>query len=204
MSDRTPAPVGRQATLPHAVRRAQTLWYLSVAMTFFTGLTLFLNRTAVTTYLADLLHSRDPATPTARLADDTQLVVYAGVVLLLFLVVFEGLLTRVLSWPRQWPRLVMVLAFLLHLAIATLCALLIPLSAWQGWLVMASLVAGTVLAAVATVRPFTPAVTRWIRTERAQDRRVDVDGAPGEYPGEYPGEHSGEYSVEQPVDRRTP
>jgi hypothetical protein len=158
-----------------SLRRAQTLWYVSVAMLFFAALTVFLNRAGIATYLADALHGEDPTSPKARLADETSFVVYAGIALLAFLVVLEGLLTRVLTWPRQWPRLTMLLVFVVHLAVAAGCALLIPLQSWQGWLVLATLTAGTLAALVASVRPFARAVSRWIREQREAEAGVDTE-----------------------------
>jgi hypothetical protein len=176
MSDRTPPPLGHQERMPPSLRRARTLWYFCVAMTFFTALSLFLNRSGVTTYLTDVLHQQDPEAATARLADDAQLILYAGVGLLAFLALIEALLTRVLTWPRQWPRLVMVPALLLHLVVAGACSLLIPLSTWQGWLVITTLVAGTVAAVVAVLRAFAPSVSRWIREQRAADAALVAVG----------------------------
>jgi hypothetical protein len=56
--------------------------------------------------------------------------------------------------------------------VAFLCAFLIPLSAWQGWLLVVALVFGALLALFASVRAFARSVSGWLGT-----RHEDQTGA---------------------------
>ena len=174
LSDTTPPPVFGKAAVPAALRRAQSMWYVVVTLVFFAIVTMFLTRASLATYVTDLLHQEDGTIKLTTLADAAPNVVYGAIAALVVLGVPEWLFARTLSRPRQWPRLVMVPLALLHVAIAAVCALVVPLSSWQGWVLDAVLGVGALIALLAAGRAFAPAASRWIRTRRAEERAPAV------------------------------
>ena len=164
LSDRTPAPVSGKAAVPLALRRSQGMWYVAVAMLFFSVVMIIMTRASITTSLTELLHEADATVSETRLADVAPMIVYAAIAALLVVAIPEWAFATALTRRRPWPRIAMVPVAILHVVVAVLCTLLIPLSAWQGWLLVVALVFGGLLALVASVRSFAPSVSRWLRT----------------------------------------
>jgi hypothetical protein len=57
--------------------------------------------------------------------------------------------------------------------VAFLCTILIPLTGWQGWLLVVALIFSGLLALVASVRAFARSVTRWLRSRRDEETAAD-------------------------------
>jgi hypothetical protein len=171
LSDRTPAPVTGKAAVPLALRRSQAMWYVAVAMLFFSVVMIIMTRASITTSLTELLREQDATASETRLADVAPMIVYAAIAALLVVAIPEWAFATALTRRRPWPRIVMVPVAILHVVVAVLCTLLIPLSAWQGWLLVVALVLGGLLALVASVRAFAPSVSGWLRT-RHEDQAV--------------------------------
>jgi hypothetical protein len=164
LSDRTPPPVTGKAAVPPALRRSQTLWFVAVALLFFAVVMMVMTRSSLVSNLTELLHDQDTTVSETRLADAAPLVVYAAIAALLVVAIPEWGFAALFPPRRAWPRLALVPVAILHVAVAALCTILIPLTGWQGWLLVAALVLGGLLALVASVRAFAPSVTRWLRS----------------------------------------
>ena len=169
LSDRTPAPVTGKAAVPLALRRSQAMCYIAVATLFFSVVMIVMTRASLVTSITELLREQDATVSETRLADAAPMIVYAAIAALLVVAIPEWVFATVLSRRRPWPRLVMVPVAILHVVVAFVCALLIPLSAWQGWLLVVALVFGALLALFASVRSFAPSVSGWLRT-RPEDQ----------------------------------
>lgn len=169
LSDRTPAPVVGRDAIPRPILRAQSLWFVSMAMLFFAVVTLFLTRAGLVSNLVDLLRQQDPDVSTSRLADVSPLIIYGVLAVLLVVGLIEWGFGTILIRRRRWPRLVMVPLAIVHVALVAGCFLVIPLTAWQGWLVVTVLGISALVALTASVRAFAPSVTRWIRTRRRDE-----------------------------------
>ena len=169
LSDRTPAPVVGRDAIPRPILRAQSLWFVSMSMLFFAVVTLFLTRSGLVSNLVDLLRQQAPDVSDVRLTEVSPLIIYGVLAVLLVVGLIEWGFATILLRRRRWPRLVMVPLAIVHVAIATACSLVIPLSAWQGWLVVTVLGLSALVALTAAVRAFAPAVTRWIRARRSDE-----------------------------------
>jgi len=178
LSDRTPAPVVGRDAIPRPILRAQSLWFVSMSMLFFAVVTLFLTRAGLVANLVDLLRQQDPDVSDVRLAEVSPFIIYGVLAVLLVVGLVEWGFATILLRRRRWPRMVMVPLAVVHVVIAAGCSLVIPLSAWQGWLVVAVLGISALVALTAGVRAFAPSVTRWIRTRRA-DEAEETDGGEG-------------------------
>ena len=174
LSDRTPPPVTGKAAVPLALRRSQTMWYAAVALLFFAVVMMVMTRSSLVSNLTELLREQDATVSETRLADTAPLVVYAAIGALLVVAIPEWGLATLLSHRRPWPRLVLVPVAIVHVLVAVLCSILIPLTAWQGWLLVAALVVGGLLALVASVRAFAPSVTAWLRSRRDEGAGADA------------------------------
>ncbi|HEY7988217.1 MAG TPA: hypothetical protein VIE19_03290 [Lapillicoccus sp.] len=172
LSDRTPAPVTGKAAVPLALRRSQAMFYVAVALLFFSVVMIVMTRASITTSLTELLHEQDATVSETRLADVAPLIVYVAIAALLVVAIPEWVFATVLSRRRPWPRIIMVPVAIVHVFVAVLCTLLIPTTAWQGWLLVGALVFGGLLALIASVRSFAPSVSSWLRT-RHEDEAVD-------------------------------
>lgn len=186
LSDRTPAPVVGRDAIPRPILRAQSLWYVSMTMLFFAVVTLFLTRAGLVSNLVDLLRQQDPDVSDARLTEVSPLIIYGVLAVLLVVGLIEWGFATILVRRRRWPRMVMVPLSILHLVVVAGCVLVIPLSAWQGWLLVTVLGISALACLTAAVRAFAPSVTRWIRTRRADEaddlerlRPTDPPGAAG-------------------------
>ncbi len=175
LSDRTPAPVTGKAAVPAALRRSQAMWYVAVAMLFFSVVMIVMTRASIVTSLSQQLHSEDTTVSETRLADIAPLIVYVAIAALLVVAIPEWLFATLLSRRRPWPRIVMVPVAILHVVVACLCTLVIPLSAWQGWLLVVALVFGGLLALVAAGRAFAPSVSAWLRARHDQAESLASD-----------------------------
>jgi hypothetical protein len=164
LSDRTPPPVTGKAAVPLALRRSQAMWYVAVAMLFFSVVIMVMTRSNLVSNLTDLLHQQDTTVSQTRLADAAPVVVYLAIAVLLVVAIPEWAVATQLLRRRAWPRAVMVPVAMLHVLVAFLCTILIPLSAWQGWVLVVALIFGGLLALVASVRAFAPGVTVWLRS----------------------------------------
>jgi hypothetical protein len=164
LSDRTPPPVTGKAAVPLALRRSQAMWYVAVAMLFFSVVIMVMTRSNLVSNLTDLLHQQDTTVSQTRLADAAPVVVYLAIAVLLVVAIPEWAVATQLLRRRAWPRAVMVPVAMLHVLVAFLCTILIPLSAWQGWVLVVALIFGGLLALVASVRAFAPGVTAWLRS----------------------------------------
>jgi len=169
LSDRTPAPVVGRDAIPRPILRAQTLWFVSMTMLFFSVVTLFLTRSGLTANLVDLLRQQDPQVSDGRLADVSPLIIYGMLAVLLVVGLVEWGFASVLLRRRRWPRMVMVPLSIVHVVVVAGCAVAIPLSAWQGWLLVTVLAISAVVSLAAAVRAFAPSVTRWIRARRGDE-----------------------------------
>ena len=178
LSDRTPAPVVGRDAIPRPILRAQSFWFASMTMLFFGVVTLFLTRAGLTSNLVDLLRQQDPDVSDSRLADVSPLIIYGVLAVLLVVGLIEWGFASILLRRRRWPRLIMVPLSIVHLVVAAGCVLVIPLTAWQGWLVVTVLGLSALVALTAAVRAFAPSVTRWIRTRR-QDEADAAEAADG-------------------------
>lgn len=170
LSDRTPPPVTGKAAVPLALRRSQTMWYVAVALLFFAVVMMVMTRSSLVSNLTELLHDQDATISETRLADVTPLIVYIAIAALLVVALPEWAFATRLSRRRAWPRIVMVPVAILHLFVVFLVAILIPLSAWQGWLLVFALIFGGLLALVAAVRAFAPSVSAWLRAGHEEDK----------------------------------
>lgn len=168
LSDRTPPPVTGKAAVPLALRRSQAMWYVAVAMLFFSVVIMVMTRSNLVSNLTDLLHQQDTTVSQTRLADAAPVVVYLAIAVLLVVAIPEWAVATQLLRRRAWPRAVMVPVAMLHVLVAFLCTILIPLSAWQGWVLVVALIFGGLLALVASVRAFAPAVTAWLRSRHEE------------------------------------
>ena len=166
LSDRTPPPISGKAAVPLALRRSQTMWYVAVALLFFAVVLMVMTRSSLISNLTELLHEQDGTVSETRLADAAPLIVYAAIAALLVVAIPEWGFATLLARRRRWPRIALVPVAILHVAVAALCTILIPLTAWQGWLLVVALIFGGLLALVASVRAFAPSVTRWLRSGR--------------------------------------
>lgn len=169
LSDRTPAPVVGRDAIPRPILRAQSLWFVSMTMLFFAVVTLFLTRAGLVANLVDLLHQQDPDVSDVRLSEVSPLIIYGVLAVLLVVGLIEWGFATLLVRRRRWPRMVMVPLSILHLVVVAACSLVIPLSAWQGWLVVTVLGISALASLTAAVRAFAPSVTRWLRTRRADE-----------------------------------
>lgn len=169
LSDRTPAPVVGRDAIPRPILRAQSLWYVSMTMLFFAVVTLFLTRSGLVANLVDLLRQQDPDVSDVRLTEVSPLIIYGVLAVLLVVGLIEWGFATILVRRRRWPRLVMVPLSIVHVIVAAGCSLVIPLTAWQGWLVVTVLGVSALVCLVAAVRAFAPSVTRWIRTRRSDE-----------------------------------
>ena len=169
LSDRTPPPVTGKAAVPLALRRSQTMWYVAVALLFFAVVMMVMTRSSLVSNLTELLHDQDATISETRLADVTPLIVYIAIAALLVVALPEWAFATRLSRRRAWPRIVMVPVAILHRFVVFLVAILIPLSAWQGWLLVFALIFGGLLALVAAVRAFAPSVSAWLRAGHEED-----------------------------------
>ena len=166
LSDRTPPPVTGKAAVPAALRRSQTMWYVAVALLFFAVVVMVMTRSSLVSHLTELLHDQDTTVSETRLADAAPLVVYGAIAALLVVAIPEWGFATLLAQRRAWPRIALVPMAILHVAVAALCTIIIPLTGWQGWLLVVALIFGGLLALVALVRAFAPSVTRWLRGRR--------------------------------------
>jgi hypothetical protein len=173
LSDRTPPPVRGKAAVPLALRRSQTMGYLSVAILFFSVVIMVMTRSSLVSNLTELLHDQDTTVSETRLADAAPMVVYVAIGALLLVAIPEWVVATQLLRRRAWPRGVLVPVAILHVLVAFLCAILIPLTGWQGWLLVVALIFSGLLALVASVRAFAPPVTRWLRSRRNEETTAD-------------------------------
>jgi hypothetical protein len=169
LSDRTPAPVTGKAAVPLALRRSQAMSYVAVAMLFFSVVMIVMTRSSIVSSLTTMLHEQDATVSETRLADFAPVIVYVAIGALLLVAIPEWAFATVLSRRRPWPRIVMVPVAILHVVVAVFCALLIPLAAWQGWLLVGALVFGGLLALFGSVRSFAPSVSAWLRTRHEDE-----------------------------------
>jgi peptidoglycan/LPS O-acetylase OafA/YrhL len=139
-----------------------------VALVFFGVVVMFMTRFSLASSLSDLLHEQDPSISTTRLAEAAPVIIYAAIAALLLVALPEWLVATNLIRRRRWPRIVLVPLAILHLLVVAVCAVLIPLTGWQGWLLLAALVVSGLLALAASVRTFVRSVSAWLRT-RDQD-----------------------------------
>lgn len=160
--------MARRDAVPFALRRAQTFAYVAVALLFFSIVLMVMTRSSVASNLTDLLHEQDTTVAQSRISDVVPFIVYAAIGALLLVAIPEWGFASLLSHRRLWPRIVMVPIAILHVLVAAVVAVLVPLAAWQGWLLLAALVTGALLALVAAVRAFAPSVTAWLR-DRHED-----------------------------------
>jgi hypothetical protein len=174
LSDRTPPPVTGKVAVPLALHRSQAMWYVAVAMLFFSVVIMVMTRSNLVSNLTELLHEQDPTLSESRLADAAPMVVYVAIAVLLLVAIPEWAVATQLSRRRAWPRAVLVPVAILHILMAFLCTILIPLSAWQGWVLVVALVFSGLLALVASVRAFAPSVTRWLRSRRDDETAFDA------------------------------
>lgn len=174
LSDRTPPPVIGKAAVPLAIRRSQAMWYGAIAMLFFSVVIMVMTRSSLVTNLTELLHEQDTTLSEARLADGAPLVVYAAIAALLVVAIPEWAVATRLLHRRAWPRAVLVPVAIVHVLVAFLCTILVPLSGWQGWVLVVALVFSGLLALVASVRAFAPSVTSWLRTRRDEETAADA------------------------------
>jgi hypothetical protein len=168
LSDRTPPPVSGKAAVPDALRRTQGILYAAVALVFFGVVVMIMTRSSLVSSLIDLLHEQDPSISTTRLAEAAPVIIYAAIVALLLVALPEWLVATRIIRRRRWPRILLVPLAILHLLVVAVCAVLVPLTGWQGWLLLAALVVSGLLALAASVRTFVRSVSAWLRT-RDQD-----------------------------------
>jgi hypothetical protein len=169
LSDRTPPPVTGKAAVPLALRRSQAMWYVAIAMLFFSVVIMVMTRSSLVSNLTELLHEQDTTVSETQLADMAPLVVYVSIAALLVVAIPEWVVATKLLRRRAWPRAVMVPVAILHVLVTFLCTILIPLTAWQGWLLVVALVFGGLLALVASVRALAPSVTAWLRSRHDEE-----------------------------------
>ena len=174
LSDRTPPPVRGKEAVPLALRRSQTMWYVAVALLFFSVVVMVMTRSSLVSNLTELLHDQDATVSETRLADVAPIVVYVAIAALLLVAIPEWAVATQLLHRRAWPRAVLVPVAIVHVLVAFLCTILIPLSGWQGWVLVVGLVFGGLLALVASVRAFAPAVTRWLRARRDEETAAEA------------------------------
>ena len=173
LSDRTPPPVRGKAAVPLALRRSQTMWYLAVAILFFSVVIMVMTRSSLVSNLTELLHDQDTTVSETRLADTAPLIVYLAIGALLLVAIPEWAVATQLLRRRAWPRAVLVPVAILHVLVAFLCTILIPLTGWQGWLLVVALIFSGLLALVASVLAFARSVTRWLRSRRDEETAAD-------------------------------
>ena len=106
LSDRTPAPVTGKAAVPLALRRSQAMWYVAVAMLFFSVVMIIMTRASITTSLTELLREQDATVSETRLADVAPMIVYAAIAALLVVAIPEWAFATALTRRRPWPRIV--------------------------------------------------------------------------------------------------
>jgi hypothetical protein len=164
LSDRTPPPVSGKAAVPDGLRRTQGILYAAVTLVFFGVVVMFMTRSSLVSSLSDLLHEQDPSISTTRLAEAAPVIIYAAIAALLLVVLPEWLVATKLIRRRRWPRIVLVPLAILHLLVVAVCAVLVPLTGWQGWLLLAALVMSGLLALAASVRTFVRSVSAWLKT----------------------------------------
>lgn len=174
LSDRTPPPVIGKTAVPLALRRSQAMWYVAVALLFFSVVIMVMTRSSLVSNLTELLHEQDTTVSETRLSDAAPVVVYVAIGVLLLVAIPEWAVATQLLRRRAWPRAVLVPVAIVHVLLAFLCTVLIPLSGWQGWVLVVALVFSGLLALVASVRAFAPSVTRWLRSRR--DEATAGDG----------------------------
>ena len=173
LSDRTPPPVIGKAAVPLALRRSQAMWYVAVAMLFFSVVIMVMTRSSLVSNLTELLHDQDTTVSESRLADAAPVVVYVAIGTLLLVAIPEWAVATQLLSRRAWPRAVLVPLAMLHVLTAFVCTILVPLSGWQGWVLVVALVFSGLLALVASVRAFAPSVTRWLRSRQEEESADD-------------------------------
>jgi len=159
--------------VPLALRRSQTMWYLAVAILFFSVVIMVMTRSSLVSNLTELLHDQDTTVSETRLADTAPLIVYLAIGALLLVAIPEWAVATQLLRRRAWPRAVLVPVAILHVLVAFLCTILIPLTGWQGWLLVVALIFSGLLALVASVRAFARSVTRWLRSRRDEETAAD-------------------------------
>ncbi|GAA4403393.1 hypothetical protein GCM10023168_14890 [Fodinibacter luteus] len=165
-----PAPLSGPGAVPSAVRRTLRLWQASLTLTFFALVTMILTRGGLATHLEEALLERDPTFSVTVLETATRRVVLGVVAVLAVVLVLELALVRALSGRHTWPRFVTVPVVLLHLVVAVLASLLVPGTAWQGWLLTATLFLGVAVALAAVIGSFAPGFSAWVhRREPPED-----------------------------------
>lgn len=164
LSDRTPPPVSGKSAIPEVLRRTQSMLYVAVALVFFGMVVMIMTRASLVYSLTDVLHAQDASVSTSRLSEVAPYIIYAAIVALLIVVVPEWLVAVRLSRRQRWPRIVLVPVVIVHLLVVVMCVVVVPLTVWQGWLLVAALALSGLLALAASVRAFARSVTAWVKT----------------------------------------
>jgi hypothetical protein len=179
LSDRTPPPVSGKAAIPEVLRRTQGMLYVAVALVFFGIVVMIMTRGSLVSSLVDTMHEQDSTIDKARLTQVAPLIIYAGIVALLLVVIPEWLVAVRLSRRRRGPRRFLVPLAILHLLVVVLCVFIVPMTSWQGYLLVAALVISGLLALVASVRTYARSVTTWLKARDDDGSDTDSTASSG-------------------------
>ncbi|MGB7817616.1 MAG: hypothetical protein WBL35_02625 [Ornithinibacter sp.] len=168
LAGQAPAPLSGAVAIPDVVARTLMTWNVSLALTGFAIVTMLIGRVGIATQLKESLLERDPSISVTTLDTATPRIVLAVIGALTLVVLLELVLVRTFAGRRSWPRLALVPIVILHVVVALLASLLVPETAWQGWVLSLALYAGTLAALAAIVRSFFPSVSAWARGARPE------------------------------------
>ncbi|GAA3509805.1 hypothetical protein GCM10022262_36790 [Georgenia daeguensis] len=164
MSDRTPAPVARQAPAPPpALNRSRTLWLLS----FLTGLTAvvfaFLGREEHLEVIAEQVRELAPDRAASTVDTASDVVLVATMAAIVLVVVVESLLVRRMAARRGGARAGLAVMLLAHALVALVAEAYLTVPGGDGLRDRVVLVAWVALAALAYLVSLAPSVGRWLR-----------------------------------------
>jgi amino acid transporter len=164
MSDRTPAPVARDATPPRALTRSRMLWLLS----FLAGLTVvvfaFLGREEHLTDIAEQVRKLAPGRAAGTVDTASQVVLFGTMAAIVLVIVGESLLVRRMMARRGGARVGLLVLLAVHAIVALVAEAYLTVPATDGLRDRVVLIAWVALAALAYVVSLAPSVGRWFRT----------------------------------------
>ena len=173
-----PPPVTGVKARPVSVRRLQSALQLAISLAGFSALTMFLTRGRLGDYLVELLSGRESGLDPETIEESVGGLVAAAIVLLLLVVLLEALLLRGIGRRWGWSRWALPPVALFNVAVALTCVLLVPRTAWQGWVLTASLLAGVLAALFCAGAVLAPSIGRWFTGREGRLLRTDDAGTP--------------------------
>ena len=173
LTDRTPAPLTSVTRRPRAAAWATNAWSAGALLLTFASVTMLLTRNSIAGHLGELLRDRDVSVAEATLKTASSRVVLALLGALVVTTILAVLVLRRFTRRSRLPRLLMVPVWLLDVVVALMAALVVPTTAWQGWLLLGSLALSIVVLLCGCFFALGPGVRSWL----LESRRAHLRGS---------------------------